>query len=120
MSVITAFAAAVPTDRREAYAAHLRESAVIFKESGARRCVECWGSDVPEGTVTSFPMAVKAEPGETVVFGFVEWPDQAAYDAGMPKAMAAMREGIATGAMASPPFDGKRLIFGVFDVLIDL
>jgi uncharacterized protein YbaA (DUF1428 family) len=50
--------------------------------------VECWGDDVPEGKLTSFPMAVKLEPGETVVFSWIVWPSREARDAGNAKVMA--------------------------------
>ena len=64
-----------------------RTALAIFKEHGALRCVECWGDDVPEGKVTSFPMAVKRKDDETVVFSWVEWPSKEARDAGMEKVM---------------------------------
>jgi hypothetical protein len=32
-----------------------------FKEHGALKLVECWGDDVPDGKLTSFPMAVASE-----------------------------------------------------------
>jgi uncharacterized protein YbaA (DUF1428 family) len=39
-------------------------AAVVFKEHGAVKVVECWGNDVPDGTTTSFPMAVKRKEDE--------------------------------------------------------
>jgi len=45
-------------------------AAVVFKEHGALKLVECWGDDVPDGKVTSFPMAVKRKDDETVVFSW--------------------------------------------------
>ncbi len=41
------------------------------------------GRDVPPGKLTSFPLAVKAEEGETVVVGWQEWSDKATQEAGM-------------------------------------
>ena len=68
---------------------------------------------MPEGEVASFPMAVKREPGETVVLGWIEWPDKRTRDA----CSAAMADGATTG-MADMPFDGKRLIYGGFVPII--
>ena len=77
MSYVDGFVVAVPTANREAYRKHAEEALAIFKEHGATRCVECWGDDVPDGKVTSFPMAVKRKDDETVVFSWVEWPSKA-------------------------------------------
>ena len=73
--------------------------------------VDGWGADVPHGERTDFHRAVAAAEGETVVFGYIEWPDKAARDAGFATAMADER------MQAPPPFDGKRMIFGGFDLL---
>jgi uncharacterized protein YbaA (DUF1428 family) len=67
MNYIDGFVAAVPTANREAYRRHAAEAAKVFKENGALAVVECWGDDVPDGKLTSFPMAVKRQPDETVV-----------------------------------------------------
>ncbi len=68
MNYVDGFVTPVLTANREAYLQHAKDVAVLFKEFGATSVVECWGDDVPEGKVTSFPMAVKIEPGEIVVF----------------------------------------------------
>ncbi|ODR95273.1 RNA signal recognition particle [Methyloceanibacter stevinii] len=119
MSYIVAFVAAVPSTDKATYGAHVAEAAEMFKKHGAVRCVECWGVEVPPGKLTSFPLAVKCEPDETVVFGFVEWETRTAHDEGMPKVMSEMNERMKAGTLAEPPFDGKRMIFGGFDVLVD-
>lgn len=114
MTYVDGFVAAAPTASRETYQAHVRTMGAVFKEAGALRVVDCWGEDVPDGKLTSFPMAVKKEAGETVVFGWIEWPSRAARDAGFEKAMKDPR--MTSMAM---PFDGKRMIFGGFDVIAD-
>jgi len=68
MNYIDGFVAAVPTANREAYRQHAEAAAIVFKDHGALKMVDCWGDDVPEGKLTSFPMAVKCESHETVVF----------------------------------------------------
>jgi uncharacterized protein YbaA (DUF1428 family) len=59
MAYVDGFVAAVPTANREIYKKHAEAAAVVFKEHGALKLVECWGDDVPDGKLTSFPMAVK-------------------------------------------------------------
>ena len=113
---IDGFVAAVPTANRDAYRRHAEAAAVVFKEHGALRLVECWGDDVPEGKLTSFPMAVKAQADETVVFSWITWPSRQVRDAAMPKVMADPRISREANPM---PFDGKRLIYGGFSVFVD-
>lgn len=118
MAYIDGFLLAVPTGNREAYKALAERMVPLFKDHGALRVVECWGDDVPDGKVTSFPMAVKAEAGETVVFSWVVWPSKAARDAGSKAMMADPR--MQEMDMSKAPFDGKRMMFGGFDVLVDV
>ena len=114
MDYIDGFVAAVPTANREKYRQHAEAFAEVFKENGALRYVEAWGDDVPTGKTTSFPQAVKLEPGETVVFSFVAWPSREVRDAGMKKAMDDPRI-----KEAGMPFDGKRMIYGGFKTILD-
>jgi uncharacterized protein YbaA (DUF1428 family) len=104
----------VPTANRAAYLEFARTTATIFKACGALQSVDCWGDDVPEGKLTSFPMAVQRKPDETVVFGWLVWPSRAARDAGMKKAMEDPRM-----KDMKMPFDGKRMIYGGFDTIND-
>lgn len=59
VTYVDGFVAAVPTTNREIYKKHAEAAAVVFKENGALKFVECWGDDVPDGKLTSFPLAVK-------------------------------------------------------------
>ena len=77
---------------------------------------ECWGDDVPEGKITSFPMAVKRKDDETVVFSWITWPSRAARDAGIAKVMADPRLNPDTNPM---PFDGQRMMFGGFEAIVE-
>jgi uncharacterized protein YbaA (DUF1428 family) len=114
MSYVDGFVAAVPTANREIYKAHAEAASVVFKEHGALAMVECWGDDVPDGQTTSFPMAVKRKDDETVVFSWITWPSREARNEGMRKVMADPRMQPDVNPM---PFDGKRLIYGGFEVL---
>jgi uncharacterized protein YbaA (DUF1428 family) len=116
MPYVDGFVIAVPTVNKEKYKKHAEEAAVVFKEHGALKLVECWGDDVPEGKITSFPMAVQRKDDETVVFSWIIWPSRAIRDQGMPKVMADPRLQPDKNAM---PFDGKRMIYGGFEMIVD-
>jgi uncharacterized protein YbaA (DUF1428 family) len=116
MSYVDGFVAAVPTDNRELYRKHAEAAAAVFKEHGALKLLECWGDDVPEGEVTSFPMAVKRKADETVVVGWILWPSRKVRDEGMKKVMEDPRMRPDVNPM---PFDGKRLIYGGFEVILE-
>jgi uncharacterized protein YbaA (DUF1428 family) len=115
MSYIDGFVIPVPADKKEAYREMAAKVAPVFKRHGAVRTVECWGNDLPDGKVTDFRGAVKAEPGETVVFSWVVWPSKEVRDAASTKIM----EDPAMRAF-DMPFDGKRLIHGGFEILLDV
>jgi uncharacterized protein YbaA (DUF1428 family) len=117
MNYVDGFVAAVPTANRDQYRKHADAASAVFKDYGALQVVECWGDDVPEGKLTSFPMAVKCKPDETVVFSWITWPSRQARDEGMKKSMEDARLRPENNPM---PFDGKRLIYGGFEVLIDV
>lgn len=118
MSYIDGFVIPVPADKKEAFRKTAEMAAQVFKEHGALKVVECWGDDVPAGKHTDFRMAVKAEPGDNVVFSWIVWPSQAARDEGNRRAMEDPR--LQPPAAADMPFDGKRMIFGGFELLLDV
>jgi len=114
MSYVDGFVVPVPAGKKEAYRAVATKMKPIFEKLGALRVVECWGNDVPDGKVTDFKKAVKAEPGENVVFSWVEWPSKQVRDA----ANKQMMEDPEMKNM-DMPFDGKRMFFGGFEVMLD-
>lgn len=116
MNYVDGYVLAVPARNKEAYIRLAELAAEVFRDHGALAVVENWGDDVPEGKVTSFPMAVKCGADETVVFSWITWPSRAARDAGMKKAMQDPRMKFENDVM---PFDGKRMIFGGFATIVD-
>ena len=116
MNYIDGLVIAVPTANKDKYKKNAKKFAGIFKKHGALKVVDCWGDDVPEGKLTSFPLAVKRKKDETVVFSWILWPDKKTRDAGMEKAMGDPAFDFEKNPM---PFDGARMIFGGFKVIVD-
>ena len=116
MTYVDGFVAAVPTANRTTFREHAKAAAVVFKEFGTLAVVECWGDDVPNGEETSFLMAVNCRSDETFCFSWILWPSKEVRNEAMPKIMADPRLDPATRPM---PFDGKRMIYGGFEVVVD-
>ncbi|MCW8090835.1 DUF1428 domain-containing protein [Alteromonas sp. ASW11-130] len=117
MDYVDGFVAAVPTDKKQDYIKHAKLAAQCFKECGAIRIIECWGDDVPEGKTTSFIKAVQCQADETVVFSWIVWPSREIRNIGMKKIMNDARMKSENNPM---PFDGSRLIYGGFSVVLDI
>ena len=116
MTYFEGFVVPVPEANKEAYRKHAADAAPIFLELGVKRHFEAWDSDVPEGKVTDFRRAVDAKPDEKVVFAWLEYPDKAARDAANEKFRTDERM---EEFGANMPFDGKRLIMGGFDAIVE-
>ena len=116
MHYVDGFVAAVPTKNKEKYIEHAKMSAAVFKENGALKIVETWEDDVPEGEITSFPLSVKRETNESIVFSWVTWPSKEVRDLGWKAMMDDPRMHPDNNPM---PFDGKRLMYGGFNTLLD-
>mgnify|MGYP002653337730 CR=1 FL=1 len=115
MSYLDAMMCAVQTARKDEYLRYAEKTAVLFREFGALGIVENWGSDVPDGKLTSFPLAVRKADGETVVLSWVKWPDKAVRDAGWKALMESGR----MQELGEMPFDGQRMIFGGFETVLE-
>lgn len=113
---VQGYIAPVPKPNRDAFADMCATMRNVAVDCGALRAVDSWSEKIPKGKVTDFKRAVKAEDGEAVAFGFVEWPSKEAFESGSAK----MREDSRMPPPGSDmPLDGKRMIYGGFDVLLD-
>jgi uncharacterized protein YbaA (DUF1428 family) len=111
MAYFDIFLAPVSNDKREDYDAFLKKTHAQILGYGALEVVDLWAEDVPDGKLTSLPMAVKLEPGESVTAGYVVWPSKEARDAGWARMMSEDQD-------MEMPFDGKRMMFGGFSELL--
>ena len=116
MDHIDACVAAVPTANKEAYRLMAEKMAILFKKHGALNVIENWGDDVPEGKLTSFTMAVKREDNESIVFSWVTWPSRAVRDAAW---KVVMQDPAMQDDAYKTIFDGKRMIFGGFQTIVE-
>lgn len=104
----------VPAANRDAYQELAARMTKVFEENGALRAVEAWGDDVTDGKVTDYHRATHKQADESVVYAWVEWPDKPTRDAAWAKLMA---EDPMQGE--TPPFDGKRMMWGGFEPILD-
>ena len=119
MSYVDGFIVPLPKDKIDAYREMSRQCGAIWREHGATSFRECIADDVKPGKWTSFPQSVKLEENEVVVFSWIEFNSRAERDAINDKVMKDPR----LADMMDPdklPFDGKRMIYGGFESLVDL
>lgn len=117
MPYVDGFVLPVPKDKIETYKDMARRAGEIWKEHGALAVVECVADDVPYGELTSFPRAVQVKDDETVIFAWILFNSRAERDTINAKVMADPR---LKADMANMPVDGKRMIFGGFESLVEL
>lgn len=117
MAYVDGFVVAVPTVNKQAYIEMASKINALFKRSGALEIVENWGVDVPEGKLTSFTMAVKREDNESIVFSWIKWPSKQVRDEawGM-----LMQDPLMQPGATPQVFDGKRMIFGGFETMMEV
>lgn len=115
MTYVDGFVIPVPIGNKDQYVKLAEKFDLMLVEFGALRVVECWGEDVPDGKVTDFKRSVAAQSGENVVFSWAIWPSKDIRDAAHKK----MHEDPRMNDMPMP-FDGKRMIFGGFESLLDI
>ncbi|MEP9377579.1 DUF1428 domain-containing protein [Aquabacter sp. CN5-332] len=117
MPYVDGFVLAVPKANLDAYKAVATTAGEVWKEYGALSYVECFADDVPDGKLTSFPLAVKATEDEIVVFSWITYPSREVRDEINKKVMADPR---LKCEMENMPFDGKRMIYGGFKTVIEM
>jgi len=114
---IDGFVIALPKKNLEKYRVMAKKFAKVALEAGAVSVCENIAEDVKVGKLTSFPQAVKLKQGEVVIFSWIEFKSRASRDKVNKKIMEDPRM-IAMMDPANMIFDGKRMIYGGFEVLM--
>jgi uncharacterized protein YbaA (DUF1428 family) len=119
MAYVDGFVVAVKKQDVERYKEMSTTCGKIWREHGAVEFRECMGDDVKPGKLTSFPQSVMLEEGEVVFFSWIVYPSRAKRDEVNDKVMSdpRMTEWMKPENM---PFDGKRMIYGGFEVVVDV
>jgi uncharacterized protein YbaA (DUF1428 family) len=115
---VDGFVVPVPTKNLAAYRRMASTAGKVWREHGALEYIECVADDVKPGKYTSFPQSVKLKRGETVVFSWIVYKSRKDRDRVNAKVMKDPR----LAAMMNPkalPFDGKRMFWGGFKVLVE-
>ena len=116
MPYVDGFVLPIPKKNVEAYRAVARKAGKVWREYGALEYIECVADDVKPGKHTSFPQSVKLKPDETVVFAWIVYRSRAHRDRVNAKVMKDPRLKMDPASM---PFDGRRMIYGGFKVMVD-
>ena len=118
MAYVDGFVIPVPKNKLDAYLEMARSASVIWRDHGAIEFRECVADDVKPGQLTSFPQSVNLQDGEVVIFSWIVYPSREVRDAANDKVMndPRMAEYMKPENM---PFDGKRMIYGGFEMRVD-
>ena len=119
MSYVDGFVIPVPKKNLAAYRRMAKTAGKVWREFGAVDYKEFVADDIKVGKHTSFPQSVKLKPGETVVFSWIVYKSRAHRDRVNAKAMKDPRIAPMMD-LKTMPFDGKRLIFGGFKLLVEV
>jgi uncharacterized protein YbaA (DUF1428 family) len=118
MRYVDGYVVPVPKKNVAAYRRMAQKAGKVWRDHGALEYIECVADDVKPGKHTSFPQSVKLKAGETVVFAYIVYKSRADRDRINAKVMKDPR----LANMMDPkalPFDGKRMFWGGFKVLVE-
>ena len=118
MRYVDGYVVPVPKKNLAAYRRMAQKAGKVWRDHGALEYIECIADDVKSGKHTSFPQSVKLKAGETVVFAYIVYKSRAERDRINAKVMKDPR----LADMMDPkamPFDGKRMFWGGFKVMVE-
>ena len=116
MSYVDGFIVPVPKKKIGAYRSMAKKASKVWREHGALEYRECVGDDLNIKIGIPFPKRLKLKPGETAVFSWIVYKSRAHRDAVMKKVM---KDPIFKDWDPDKmPFDGMRMIYGGFKILV--
>jgi uncharacterized protein YbaA (DUF1428 family) len=118
MAYVDGFILPVPVKNLRAYRRMAQLAGKVWREHGALDYREFVADDVKVGKWTSFPRSVKLKRGETVVFSWIVYKSRDHRDRVNAKVMKDKRLAKMMDLKAMP-FDGKRMIYGGFKILVE-
>lgn len=118
MAYVDGFVVPVPKQNLDKYREIATQCGKVWMEYGALQYRECVADDVKPGKLTSFPQSVDLKEDETVVFSWIVYQSRAHRDEINEKVMKDPR--VADMPPDTMPFDAKRMIYGGFDMMVDL
>jgi len=118
MSYVDGFVLPVPKKNLKAYFRMAAKAGKVWRKYGALDYKECAGDDLKVKFGMPFPRLAKLKPGETVVFSWIVYKSRAHRNRVNAKAL---KDPHIKGMCdeQSMPFDGKRMAYGGFKVLVD-
>jgi len=118
MRYVDGFVLPLPKKHVKDYRRIAQKAGKVWRDHGALEYRESVGDDLKTKWGVPFPRSVKSKPGETVVFAWIVFKSRAHRDRVNAKVMKDPR----LANMMDPktlPFDGKRMFWGGFKVLVD-
>lgn len=115
MAYVECYLLPVKTGQRALHLEIIEKSAAIYRELGTLSVMDCWGDNTPMGEVTSFPRAVQLQADETVVLSVLTYRDRAHRDEVTAKIETDIR---LMELFMAGPFDGRRMVWGGFQVTL--
>jgi uncharacterized protein YbaA (DUF1428 family) len=119
MRYVDGYVLPVPKKNLKAYFRIAEKAGKIWKEHGALEYGESAGDDLQVKWGIPFPKMMKLKAGETVVFSWIVYKSRAHRDRVNAKVMKDPR----LAEMCDPkdmPFDCKRMVYGGFNIHVDL
>jgi uncharacterized protein YbaA (DUF1428 family) len=119
MAYVDGFVVPVPKRKLSTYRSMAKKAGKVWRDHGALEYRESVADDVKVGKWTSFPRSVKLKGSETVVFSWIVYKSRAHRDRVVAKVMKDKR----LASMMDPkamPFDARRMIYGGFNVVVDV